>query len=133
MELPPKPIIAAVVILSVSLLLGAISWVEMVNWRTGFSFAVILVVVSILIYFLRALYRGRDGARWALVVTVLIALFGAFNHGPPYDPLWEQTRFWMQNVAYVAATVLVFLPASNAWFRRNKPPKSESKSPPIDY
>ena len=76
----------------------------------GIAFALVFSVLTIL--FARKMLQGRNWARIVLAVFAGLQLFGLFA---PYG------LGVLHLLVVVAAAVLSFLPASNAWFRAVRP------------
>lgn len=82
--------------------------VEGAIW-TGLVIGVVfaLLFAAAYVVFAMLLRRGYGWARWVLAAFTVLAVFGVLGGGLGV----------LQFLTLAAATVLVFLPASNAWFR----------------
>jgi hypothetical protein len=69
--------------------------------------------------------RGKNWARWLCLALIAIAVMDfAFSPSEIRQlldrPVLQVTWFSIQSLLCPAAVVLLFLPASNEWFRQNK-------------
>jgi len=70
----------------------------------------VLAVVELIIVF-----QMRNGKNWARIVLLVLAILQVIS---AFTSNGSWTR-WIGLVAVVIATILMFLPQSNPWFRRN--------------
>jgi len=84
-----------------------------------------LIVYAASIYLIQQINKGKNWARWSLVVLLTLSIpltilpaFGQFSHNPVYAVL-----FFMQLVLYIVALVFLFQKSSSEYFKSEKPPK----------
>lgn len=81
-----------------------------------------LIVYAASIYLIQQINKGKNWARWSLVVLLTISIpltilpaFGQFSHNPVYAVL-----FFMQLVLYIVALVFLFQKSSSEYFKSEK-------------
>jgi len=81
-----------------------------------------LIVYSASIYLILQINKGKNWARWSLVVLLTISIpltilpaFGQFSHNPVYAVL-----FYMQLILYIVALVFLFQNSSSEYFKPEK-------------
>ena len=84
-----------------------------------------LIIYAASIYLIQQIVKGKNWARWSLVVILTISIpltilpaFGQFSHNPIYAVL-----FFMQLVLYMVALVFLFQESSSEYFKSEKAPK----------
>jgi len=84
-----------------------------------------LIVYAASIYLIQQINKGKNWARWSLVVLLTLSIpltilpaFGQFSHNPVYAVL-----FFMQLVLYIIALIFLFQKSSSEYFKSEKPPK----------
>jgi hypothetical protein len=125
---PPSAVVGAVMLYTLSFLLGYVRIVIKSGWPTrptGWMALVIFTAIVLLIA--RALYRGRN---WLRIVSLCLTAFGiaympwslaAISNAP------EKAIHVTQGVLQAAAAILLLTPAARGWFR----PNNSSKPTPL--
>jgi hypothetical protein len=73
--------------------------------------AIIAIVIALVELFI--VFRMRDGRRWARIVLLILAILQVIGVVAAFNILGT-----IGLIAVIVATVLMFLPSSNAYFRR---------------
>jgi hypothetical protein len=74
---------------------------------------IIIAIVELLIVF-----KMRDGRNWARIVLLVLAILQVIGNATQGGN--NNAVNWIGLIAVVVATVLMFLPASNGYFRGNR-------------
>lgn len=74
---------------------------------------IIIAIVELLIVF-----KMRDGRNWARIVLLILAILQVIGYATQGGN--NNAINWIGLVAVIVATVLMFLPASNDYFRGNR-------------
>ena len=81
-----------------------------------------LIVYAASIYLIQQINKGKNWARWSLVVLLTISIpltilpaFGQFSHNPVYAVL-----FFMQLALYIVALIFLFQKSSSEYFKSEK-------------
>ena len=81
-----------------------------------------LIVYAASIYLIQQINKGKNWARWSLVVLLTLSIpltilpaFGQFSHNPVYAVL-----FFMQLVLYIIALIFLFQKSSSEYFKSEK-------------
>jgi len=116
---PPKTVLAAMWLLALSVAVGFVRL--RFNHSSSLTTAILAFAVLFLFTFaiLRALYRGRNWARWLVVVAVLLGIALMPWSVPKLSALWEQLVYVSQGALQAVASCLLLVRDSAAWFRPN--------------
>lgn len=109
-------------------------WLHAVSYFIGFaqvSFTkglpdsatklVVWLFVLIVIYaYLRGIYSGRNWVRWLSVVLTACGTVVIPWHLPGISNFSGKAVYLTQCALLIAAAILLFVPASRAWYRPNK-------------
>jgi len=74
------------------------------------------VLSGLLYLFFRALLRGTNWARWALLVLSVLGLLALPAYLSAPHEQWRRVLYVFQGVVQAISVVWLFLPASNRWF-----------------
>jgi hypothetical protein len=120
---PPRLVIIAIAIIFLSSVAGLARRFLVMDRADPIGFGVGLVLGGALVYvWLHALYQGRNWVRWlglanaAMGVGLMYSRYGVAR----VSVAWTHELYMVQGTAQAAATVLLFLPASNRWFTRDR-------------
>lgn len=119
----PTCVTVAVTILSITSVIG----ITKLIMRGAFAYPQVLSLVIYLWGFLLAwvIFHGKNWARWVYLVLIAFAVGGLIFS--PDEIRWRLTRpaaeivwFCFGSLLSPVAVALLFLPASNEWFRQQK-------------
>lgn len=100
--------------------LAFITWTFTATWHEPAAPAAMLMLLTFVFLFCRAIYRGREWTRWLLLVVTIMSLFGFSRSLAHFEKPIEQARFIIQFVLGVIGVILQFLPPSNRWYRATR-------------
>src|ERR1035437_565214 len=118
MSRPPTPVFQAVLLISLSFSLGFITWTITAHWQNPVVPFIFLLILAAVFLFIRAIYRGRNWARWVFAVFTVMGLLGSASALHHFSLLIEKTRYIVQCICSIIAIILLFLPQSNPWFSK---------------
>lgn len=113
---PPPTVKWAVYLISFAFSLCLISWTITAHWHEPIVPFIILLSVTLIYLYVRAIWNGKNWARWVFTISNVMGLFGtpsAISHF--HHPL-EIARYVLQAIAGLIAIMLIFLPQSMPWF-----------------
>jgi hypothetical protein len=103
---------------------------SLVFWGT---LALVVLLIAVEAILLRVMMRGRGGARWALMVTLIISagalvIADALVIPPGDDGLYLRVCLVAQLTLAGAGLVLSLFPGASSWFRAQKKPRRRSRA-----
>ena len=113
---PPNTVKLAVLLIGVNFALGLITRTITAHLRDPAAPFAILIVLTIMVLYVRAIYRGRNWARWFFTILMITGIFASRRAISHFPHAIEFEIYIVQCVIGAAAIVLMFLPASRMWF-----------------
>ena len=126
LERPPKVALAVkffYVVVGIGIIRAAMTIIRHADVRSPYFLALTkLVIYAGSLYLIYQLSKGRNWARWLMVVIFIISIpltilpvFASFSHNPVHTLLG-----FVQIALYITAIALLFHGSSSSWFRSEK-------------
>ena len=132
-ERPPKVALAVkffYVIVGIGIIRAALTIIRHADVRSPYSLIITkLIIYAGSLYLIYQLSKGRNWARWLMVVIFIISIpltilpaFASFSHNPVYTSLG-----FVQLALYIIGLVFLFHRSSSSWFGTEKISKKSEK------
>jgi len=132
-ERPPKVSLAVkffYVIVGIGIIRAALTIIRHADVRSPYSLIITkLIIYAGSLYLIYQLSKGRNWARWFMVVIFIISIpltilpaFASFSHNPVYTSLG-----FVQLALYIIGLVFLFHRSSSSWFGAEKISKKSER------
>ena len=122
---PPRPVVIAVVLLAAGMLFGLVRSLQILQPMAPAPLLTLVYVVLavgyvVLAALLFAIWRGYNWARWVCAAMTLLGLARAVQALTSSDSAWLALETALPPLVQIVAMALLFVRASDAWFKRRK-------------
>ena len=113
----PRAVIAAIVLVGLSLALAIARSVEMGGWAQPLMKSVFLLAIAgIALLWVLGLYRRKNWLRWLTVISGVSGLFAIPRLLGTAGSDFQSTVFIAQCILTASASALLVLPSTSKWF-----------------